>query len=170
MSGAKTWEIRGNSCPHLGLIALYKVGCKRIVGMVRIVESKLLQDEELSWNIEKHCIADWSRNDFVRILKKHCIADWSRNGVYAWVMANPIAIEPIYGSWVCLWYGFFCRDSINYPICLWLLLHKLASLCRVSVGDGSSNVRWRGRVSVGPLLHELASAILMRRKIVFGRC
>ena len=69
MSGAKTWEIRGNSCPHLGLIVLYEVGCKRIVGMVRIVESKLLQDEELSQNIEKHCIADWSRNDFVRILK-----------------------------------------------------------------------------------------------------
>ena len=91
MSGAKTWEIRGNSCPHLGLIVLYKVGCKRIVGMVRIVESKLLQDEELSQNIEKHCIADWSRNDFVRNYSE-------RNGVYAWVMANPIAIEPIYGS------------------------------------------------------------------------
>ena len=46
LSGAKTWEIRGNSCPHLGLIVLYKVGCKRIVGMVRIVESKLLQDDD----------------------------------------------------------------------------------------------------------------------------
>ena len=74
--------------PYTGLVALYQVGMKRIVGVASIIETKLVTDVEMDEGFDMHRIPEWHTNEHVMKYKQ-------RKGVHAWELGDVRSVEHI---------------------------------------------------------------------------